>query len=71
MNIKDEKENKISFETMNIKFTWSTTQNDERAILYNNCLYRLGRKSQYGSLIYVCKIKSCPYVITLKKTILL
>ena len=54
MNIKDEKKNKISFETMDIKFTWSTTQKDKRAIMYNNCLYRLQRKNQNGSLIYVC-----------------
>ena len=66
MNIKDEKENKISFETMNIKFTWSTTQKGERAILYNNYLYRLRCKNQNSSLIYVCTSKSCPCVITLK-----
>ena len=53
MNIKDEKENKISFETMNTKFTWSTTQKGKRAILYNNYLCRLRRKNQNGSLIYV------------------
>ena len=66
MNIKDEKENKISFETMDTKFTWSTTQKDKRTILYNNYLYRFGRKHQNSSLICVSTIKSCPCVITVK-----
>ena len=66
INIKDEEENKISFETMDTKFTWSTTQTAKRAILYNNYLYRLRRKNQNGSLIYVCTIKSCRCLIILK-----
>ena len=66
MNIKNEKENKISFETMDAKFTWSTTQKGKGAILYNNYVYRLRCKNQNGSLIHICTIKSCPCVITLK-----
>ena len=34
--------------------------------MYNNYLYRLRRKDQNSSLIYVCTIKSYPCVITLK-----
>ena len=55
MNIKDEKENKISFKTIDTKFTWSTTQKGERAIVYNNYLYQSRRKNQNDSLIYVRK----------------
>ncbi len=51
---------------MDTKFTWSTTQKGERAILHNNYLYRLRRENQNGSFKYVCTIKSFPSVITLK-----
>ncbi|CAF2195766.1 unnamed protein product [Rotaria magnacalcarata] len=51
---------------MDTKFTWSTTQKGEKALLYKNYLYPLRRENQNGSLIYVCTNKSCPRVITLK-----
>ncbi len=51
---------------MDTKFTWSTTQKGEGAILHNSYLYRLRRENQNGSFKYVCTIKSCPSVITLK-----
>ncbi|CAF2885444.1 unnamed protein product [Rotaria sp. Silwood2] len=56
---------------MDIKFTWSTTQKGERAILYNNYLYRLRRENQNGSFIYVCTAKSCPCAITLKNNVII
>ena len=34
-------------------FTWTTSQRGEKAILYNNYLYRLKRKNQDGSAIYI------------------
>ena len=42
------------FKTMKVNFTWSTTQKDEKAIRYNDYLYRLKREKQNGSVIYVC-----------------
>ncbi|CAF2049830.1 unnamed protein product [Rotaria magnacalcarata] len=51
---------------MDTKFTWSTNQKGEKALLYKNYLYRLRRENQNGSLIYVRINKSCPRVITLK-----
>ena len=55
------------FQTMNMNFTWSTTQKCEKAIGYNDCLYRLKDENQNGSVGYVCTIKSCGRLITLKK----
>jgi hypothetical protein len=56
---------------MDTKFTWSTTQKGERAILHNNYLYRLRRENQNGSFKYVCTIKSCRAVITLKNDVII
>jgi len=56
---------------MDTKFTWSTRQKGERAILHNNYFYRLRRKNQNGSFKYVRTIKSCPSVITLKNDVII
>ncbi|CAF3170463.1 unnamed protein product [Rotaria socialis] len=48
------------------KFTWSSTQKEEKALLYKNYLYRLRRENQNGSFVYVCTNKPCPRVITSK-----
>ncbi|CAF5052960.1 unnamed protein product, partial [Rotaria sp. Silwood1] len=39
---------------MNMNFTWSTTQKGEKAIRYNDYLYRLKRENQNGSAVYTC-----------------
>ena len=51
---------------MDRNFTWTTSQRDEKAILYNNYLYRLKRKNQDGSAIYICIFKWCSRTLTLK-----
>jgi len=56
---------------MNTNFTWSTTQKGERAISYNNYLYRLKRENLNGSFVYVCTIKSCTCSITVKNDTIL
>ena len=56
------------FKTRNMSFIWSTTQKGEKAIRYNDYLYRLKRENQNGLVIYVCTIKSSDRLITLKKS---
>ena len=56
--------------TINMNFTWSTTQKGEKAIRYNHYLYRLKRESQNGSSIYVCTIKSYGRLIALKNDVI-
>ena len=56
---------------MNMNFIWSTTQKREKAILYNDYLYQLERKNQNNSIIYVCTIKSCGRLITLKNDVII
>ena len=56
---------------MNTNFTWSTTEKGERAISYNNYLYRLKRENLNGSFVYVCIIKSSPCSITVKNDTIL
>jgi hypothetical protein len=56
---------------MDVKFTWSTTGRGEKAILYNNYLYRLKRENKNGSLIYLCTFKSCSRILTLKDNVLM
>ena len=51
---------------MDTKFTLSTTQKDEKVILYNNYLYRMKRETQKGTSLYVCTHKSCTRNITLQ-----
>ena len=51
---------------MDRNFTWTTSQRGEKAILYNNYLYRLKRKNQDGSAIYICTFKLCSRALTLK-----
>lgn len=63
--------NNIIYQTMNTNFTWSTTEKGEKAILYNDYLYRLRRENQNGSLTYVCTFKLCSRTITLKDNVLL
>ena len=59
------------FKTMNMNFTWSTTQKGEKAIRYNDYLYRLKRENQNGSVVYVCTIKCCGHLITLKNDVII
>ncbi|CAF1406860.1 unnamed protein product [Rotaria sordida] len=51
---------------MTTNFTFSTTQKGEKAILYNNYLYRMKRESQKGISLYVCTNKSCTRSVTLQ-----
>ena len=51
---------------MDRNFTWTPSQRGEEAILYNNYLYRLKRKNQDGSAIYICTFKWCSRTVTLK-----
>ncbi|CAF1313218.1 unnamed protein product [Rotaria sp. Silwood1] len=56
---------------MNTNFTWSTTEKGEKAILYENYLYRLKRENQNGSLIFVCTSKWCHCAITVKNDLII
>ena len=56
---------------MDVKFTWTTTVKGEKAILYNNYLYRFKRENQNGSLIYICTFKWCSRTITLKDNVII
>jgi hypothetical protein len=51
---------------MDVNFTWSASERDEKAILYNNQLYGLRRKKKNGSLVYICTFESCSRAIVLK-----
>ena len=59
------------FKTLNMNFTWSTTEKGEKAIRYNDYLYRLKRENQNGSVVCVCTIKSCGRLITLKNGVII
>ena len=39
-----------TFQNMNTNFTWTTTERGEKAILYNNYLYRFKRENRNGSV---------------------
>ena len=39
---------RTKFKTMNMNFTWSTTQKSEKAIRYNDYLYRVKCENQKG-----------------------
>ena len=56
---------------MNSNFTWSTTVRGEKAIRYNNYLYRFKREKQNGSLIYVCTYKWCARTISVRDNIII
>ena len=59
------------FFTMNTNFTWSTTEKGEKAILYNNYLYRFRRENQNSLLVYMCTFKSCSRTITLRNNVIM
>jgi hypothetical protein len=56
---------------MNTNFTWTTTIRGEKAILYNNYLYRLKRENQNGSSIHVCTFKWCSRTISIKDNVII
>ena len=55
---------------MNTNFSWSTSEKGEKAISYNNYLYRFRRENQGNSLVYVCTFKWCSRTITVKDNII-
>ena len=56
---------------METNFTLSTTQKGGKGILYNRYLYRLKRKNQNETHLYVCTFNCCSRMISLKDNVMI